>query len=78
MNGGMTIAGPNHEVCATLDPARVPSPAFVVDLVRLRRNLEHLRRIKERAGCRILLAQKGFSMWAVYPLIAQYPVRVIW
>ena len=72
MNGGMTIAGPNHEVCATLDPARVPSPAFVVDLVRLRRNLEHLRRIKERAGCRILLAQKGFSMWAVYPLIAQY------
>lgn len=68
----MTIAGPNSEVCATLDPARVPSPAFVVDLSRLRRNLEHLRQIKERAGCKILLAQKGFSMWATYPLIAQY------
>ncbi len=68
----MTIAGPNHEVCATLDPARVPSPAFVVDLSRLRRNLEHLRSIRERAGCKILLAQKGFSMWAVYPVIAQY------
>ncbi len=68
----MTIAGPNSEVCATLDPARVPSPAFVVDLSRLRRNLEFLRAVKERAGCRILLAQKGFSMWAVYPLIAQY------
>ena len=68
----MTIAGPNHEVCATLDPARVPAPSFVVDLSRLRRNLEHLRMVKERAGCKILLAQKGFSMWAVYPLIAQY------
>ena len=68
----MTIVGPNHEVCASLDPSRVPSPAFVVDLSRLRRNLEHLRRIKEQAGCRILLAQKGFSMWATYPLIAQY------
>lgn len=68
----MTIAGPNHEVCAGLDPARVPSPAFVVDLSRLRRNLEHLRMVKERAGCRILLAQKSFSMWSVYPLIAEY------
>ena len=68
----MTIAGPNHEVCATLDPARVPSPSFVVDLSRLRKNLEHLRMVKVRAGCKILLAQKGFSMWATYPLIAQY------
>ena len=68
----MTIAGPCHEVCATLDPFRVPSPAFVVDLSRLRRNLEHLRMVKERAGCKILLAQKAFSMWATYPLIAQY------
>src|SRR6187401_3314132 len=68
----MTIAGPNHEVCAGLDLTRVPSPSFVVDLSRLRQNLEHLRMVKERAGCRILLAQKGFSMWAVYPLIAEY------
>ena len=68
----MTIAGPYHEICATLDPARVPSPAFVVDLSRLRQNLEHLRMVKERAGCKILLAQKGFSMWATYPLIAEY------
>jgi carboxynorspermidine decarboxylase len=67
-----TVAGPVHEVCATLDPARVPAPAFVVDLSRLRRNLEHLADVRRRAGCRILLAQKGFSMWSVYPLIRQY------
>ncbi|HWB05801.1 MAG TPA: carboxynorspermidine decarboxylase [Verrucomicrobiales bacterium] len=68
----MTIAGPNHEVCAGLDLARVPSPSFVVDLSRLRRNLIYLREVRERAGCRILLAQKGFSMWATYPLISEY------
>lgn len=70
--GGMTIAGPDHEVCAGLDVALVPSPSFVVDLSRLRKNLAHLRMVKERAGCRILLAQKGFSMWATYPLIREY------
>jgi carboxynorspermidine decarboxylase len=67
-----TVAGPVHEVCATLDPARVPAPAFVFDLSRLRRNREHLADVRRRAGCRILLAQKGFSMWSVYPLIRQY------
>lgn len=67
-----TVAGPVHEVCATLDPARVPAPAFVVDLSRLRRNLEHLADVRRRSGCRILLAQKGFSMWSVYPLIREY------
>jgi carboxynorspermidine decarboxylase len=50
----------------------VPAPAFVVDLSRLRRNLKHLADVRRRAGCRILLAQKGFSMWSVYPLIRQY------
>lgn len=68
----MTIAGPNHEVCAGLDLARVPSPAYVVDLSRLRRNLAYLRDIRNAAGCRILLAQKGFSMWSTYAVIREY------
>jgi carboxynorspermidine decarboxylase len=67
-----TVAGPVHEVCSSLDLSRVPAPAFVVDLSRLRKNLEHLAAVKAAAGCRILLAQKGFSMWATYPLIRQY------
>ena len=68
----MTVAGPVSEVCAGLDLARVPAPAFVVDLARLRRNLAHLAEVKRRAGCRILLAQKGFSLWAAYPIIREY------
>ncbi len=68
----MTIAGPDSEICAGLDFSRVPSPAFVVDLSRLRRNLEHLRMVQEASGCRILLAQKAFSLWHVYPLIREF------
>jgi carboxynorspermidine decarboxylase len=30
------------------------------------------KEVKERAGCKILLAQKAFSMFSLYPLIAQY------
>jgi carboxynorspermidine decarboxylase len=68
----MTIAGPNHVVCAGLDLALVPSPAFVIDLGRLRKNLAHLRSVQEAAGCKILLAQKAFSLWPVYPIIREY------
>jgi len=68
----MTVAGPNHDVCAGLDLSRVPSPAFVIDLGRLRKNLAHLRSVQEAAGCKILLAQKAFSLWPVYPIIREY------
>ncbi len=67
-----TIAGPNHEVCAGLDFGLAPSPAFIIDLGRLRRNLAHLQAVQEAAGCKILLAQKAFSLWPVYPLIREY------
>lgn len=68
----MTIAGPNHEVCQGLDLSRLPSPAFIVDLSRLRKNLEHLAAVKRESGCKILLATKGFSMWSTFPLIREY------
>ena len=48
------------------------TPCFVVDEDRLIRNLTILREVAEEAGCRILLAQKAFSMFAVYPLIGRY------
>ncbi len=50
----------------------LPTPAFIVDEVRLRRNLETLARVKERTGCTILLALKGFAMWSVAPLVREY------
>ncbi|MDZ4198305.1 MAG: carboxynorspermidine decarboxylase, partial [Kiritimatiellia bacterium] len=46
-----------------------PTPAYVLSEPALKRNLAILREIKDRTGCRILLALKGFAMPAVFPLI---------
>ncbi|WP_313525865.1 carboxynorspermidine decarboxylase [Anaerotignum sp.] len=50
----------------------VETPCYVVDEKRLVENLTILRDVAQRAGCKILLAQKAFSMFAVYPLIGKY------
>ncbi|MDW0112034.1 MULTISPECIES: carboxynorspermidine decarboxylase [Sporosarcina] len=54
------------------DPNAVPSPSYVVDEALLIKNLELLKSVIDRTGCKILLAQKGFSMFSVYPLIGKY------
>ena len=54
------------------DTAAIRTPFYVVDETLLKKNLEILKDTAERAGCRILLAQKAFSMYSVYPLIRQY------
>ena len=48
------------------------TPAYVLDEEKLLQNLEILKGVQERTGCRILLAQKAFSMFRVYPLCARY------
>jgi carboxynorspermidine decarboxylase len=48
-----------------------PSPAYVVDLGRLRHNLAILDEVQKRSGAKILLALKAFSMWSVFPLIRE-------
>ena len=52
--------------------AEAPSPAYIVDEARLTRNLSVLAQVKRETGCRILLAQKAFSMFRFYPLIRVY------
>lgn len=48
-----------------------PSPAYVVDLGRLRHNLAILDDVQRRSGAKILLAMKAFSMWSVFSLISE-------
>jgi carboxynorspermidine decarboxylase len=48
------------------------TPSYVVDEKLLKNNLEILKSVQERTGCKILLALKGFSMHAVFPLVGQY------
>jgi len=50
----------------------VPTPAYLADEKKLKENLEILKQVQEQAGCKILLAQKAFSMFAEYPLIGKY------
>lgn len=55
-----------------IDLSKVPTPCYVVDKDLLIKNLKILNLVQERTGCKILLAQKGFSMFSVYPLIGKY------
>lgn len=50
----------------------IPTPAYVLDEDKLTHNLEILKSVQERTGCKILLAQKAFSMFCEYPLIGRY------
>ncbi len=61
------MSGPEGTV-----PMDLPTPAFIIDQARLRHNLELLASVKQRTGCRILLALKGFAMWHLAPLIREY------
>ena len=54
------------------DYKTVPTPCFVVEETLLKKNLEILKSVMERTGCHILLAQKCFSMYHTYPLLAGY------
>lgn len=54
------------------DLSRVPTPAFVVDEVAIRRNLAILADVKARSGAKILSAMKAFSMWELAPIIGEY------
>ncbi len=48
------------------------TPYFIVHEDLLERNLEMLAYVKEKTGCRILLALKGFAMFSLFPMISEY------
>ena len=51
---------------------KLPTPVYVLDEKKLKENLQILKGVQDRTGCRILLAQKAFSMLCEYPLIGEY------
>lgn len=55
-----------------IDFNSLPTPCYILDQRLLVNNLEILHSVRKRTGCSILLAQKGFSMYSVYPLIGKY------
>ena len=52
--------------------ASLPTPCYLLDEAQLRRNGEILLGVQQRTGCKMLLAQKAFSNFDLYPLLAPY------
>ena len=50
----------------------LPTPCYLLDEAQLRRNGEILLGVQQRTGCKILLAQKAFSNYDLYPVLAPY------
>ncbi|HCC34897.1 MAG TPA: carboxynorspermidine decarboxylase [Ruminococcaceae bacterium] len=55
-----------------LDLNALATPCYIVDEDLLKKNLLRLKSVSDITDCRILLAQKGFSMFGVYPLISRF------
>jgi carboxynorspermidine decarboxylase len=53
-------------------PSLKKTPCYIIDSKKIRQNLEILKGLSERTGCKILLAQKAFSMFYLYPMIGKY------
>ncbi|MGM9602671.1 MAG: carboxynorspermidine decarboxylase [Faecousia sp.] len=58
------------------DPAKllsaVPTPSYILDEAQLKRNGEILTSVAEHTGAKFLLAQKAFSNFNLYPVLAPY------
>lgn len=55
-----------------IDLSNIKTPCYIVDETLITENLKILKNIQDITGCKILLAQKGFSMYSLYPLIKNY------
>lgn len=50
----------------------LPTPCYIIDEPKIEANCRILAGIMERTGCHILLAQKAFSAFCEYPIMARY------
>ena len=69
MSAGASLGA---DVAAAIDVSGVETPCYITDLGALERNLQLLGEVQRRAGCKILLALKGFAQWSTFPLVRRY------
>ncbi|MDQ1296188.1 MAG: carboxynorspermidine decarboxylase [Bacteroidota bacterium] len=55
-----------------IDYSKVPSPCYVIDEERFRKNLSLVKHVADESGAEIILAFKGFAMWGVFPILKEY------
>lgn len=51
---------------------KIPSPCYVMEEALLRRNLELIRSVAQRADVEIILAFKAFALWKSFPVFREY------
>lgn len=56
----------------SINYAQIPSPCYVLEEVKLRKNLELIRSVKEAADIEIILAFKSFALWKAFPIFREY------
>jgi len=52
--------------------SEIPSPCYVVDEKQLRKNLELIKGLKQRAGVSVIVAFKGYALWKSFYLVREY------
>lgn len=55
-----------------MDYSKIPSPCYVIDEQKFRRNLKLIKSTADRAGVEIILAFKAFALWPVFPIVREY------
>src|SRR5512140_1805939 len=55
-----------------VDYSKVPSPCYVIEEERFRKNLALIKQVSDESGAEIILAFKGFAMWGVFPILKEY------
>lgn len=52
--------------------SKIPSPCYVIEEELMRKNLQLIKSVKDRAGIEIILAFKAFAAWKSFPIIKEY------
>lgn len=50
----------------------IPSPCYVIDEERFRKNLSLIKHVSHESGAEIIIAFKGFAMWGVFDIVREY------
>jgi carboxynorspermidine decarboxylase len=56
----------------SIDYTKIPSPCYVLDEERFRKNLSLIKHVSIESGTEIILAFKGFAMWGVFDILKEY------
>ncbi|NDW13875.1 carboxynorspermidine decarboxylase [Bacteroides sp. 214] len=55
-----------------IDFNKFPSPCYIMEEERLRKNLQLIKQVKDHTGVEIILAFKSFAMWRSFPIFREY------